>query len=460
MLSIHYKIITDKYEPPSYTYQCSNFSSMIKDKIDSYAYVDSYSNIIYKYELISAISKNSCIPYETIVDIYIYSRTYIDEYKNYTPAFNECDERYIDDYDSYIYYVYVDLSRDSIFYNINNSQQNEEYNKKCLQDEVKSLNTTINNLNNKNYQTERRIADLLGENKTILSKNKELKKNIKNLERKYNDMQSSNDLQIENLNNANYQLKRKFEEEKNEMNKTNQKLERNIQSLEEQNKNIKNQYENLKTENQINKNQLDNLTVQHNNLKKKQEEEENKKMENRKNLENYKNTFRKDKEEIELKNIKESKSYINNFIINEFVKGFNKNSTNKDQFTINVSENMAKFTNEFMKDCEPFIVSFKKNSQKIISEYKVNKTSIKIDHINFIVIGQTGIGKSSFINESLLLEGNNRAKEGKGTSVTDKSSLYCSEKLKMIRMWDTQGLDYKINQSYILNEIKRLSKRT
>ena len=29
-------------------------------------------------------------------------------------------------------------------------------------------------------------------------------------------------------------------------------------------------------------------------------------------------------------------------------------------------------------------------------------------------------------------------------------------KLKMIRMWDTQGLDYKITQAYILNEIKRL----
>ena len=217
MPSIHYKIITNKYKPPSYTYQCSYFSSMIKNKIDSYAYVNSYSNILYKDDLINAISENSCIPYQTIVDIYIY------EYKNYTPAFDDWDERYIDDYDSNIYYAYVDLSRDSVFYNINNSQKNEEYNKECLQNEVKSLNTTINRLNNQNYQTERRIADLVGENKTILSKNKELKNNIENLERKCNDLQWSNDRQIENLNNANYQLKRKLEEEKNEMNKTNKK---------------------------------------------------------------------------------------------------------------------------------------------------------------------------------------------------------------------------------------------
>ena len=457
MPSIHYKIITDNYESPSYTYQCSSFSSMIKNKIDGYAYVNSNSNnIVYKWDLISKISKNSCIPYNTIVDIYIYVRTFIYEYKNYIPAFDKDGKRYIPDNDSYIYYAYVDLSKDPIFYNINNTQKDEEYNKKYLQKRIKSLNSTINQLNNNNYQTERRIADLVGENKTISSKNKELKNNIENLERKYNDLQSSNERQIEKLNNANYKLKREFEEEKNEMNRTNQKLERNIQSLEKQNRNIKYQYENLKTENQTNKNQLDNLTVQHNNLKRKQEEEENKKMEKKKNLENYKNIFRKDKEEIETKNIQESKSYINNFIINEFVKGFNKNSLNKDQFTISVTENMNKFTNEFMKDCEPFIASFKKNSQKIILEYKVNKTEMKIEHINFIVIGKAGIGKSSFINESLRLEANKRAKEGKGTSVTDKSTLYCSEKLKMIRMWDTQGLDYKINQAYILNEIKRL----
>jgi len=57
----------------------------------------------------------------------------------------------------------------------------------------------------------------------------------------------------------------------------------------------------------------------------------------------------------------------------------------------------------------------------------VNENNLSIEHINFIVIGKAGIGKSSFINESLLLTGNKRAKEGKGTSVTDKSTLYESK---------------------------------
>ena len=276
------------------------------------------------------------------------------------------------------------------------------------------------------------------------SKNEELEKDIQNLKNKYNNLQSTSTQQISNLNNENNNLKRRFEEEKNQMNEKNKKLERNISYLEDENKGMKFQYECLKTENLTNKNQLDNL-------KKKQEEEEHKKIEKRKNKENYRNTFNKDKIEIQNKNIQESKVYIINCIINKFVKEY-ENPDNNKKF----SQSMAKFTNEFMTLCTKFKTSFTEHSQKIVSEYKVNKSKLLIEHINFIVIGRAGIGKSCFINESLKLEGNQMAREGLGESVTAKSSLYCSEKLKMIRMWDTQGLNDTISQVFILNEIKRL----
>ena len=462
MPSIHFKLITTKYSPPSDSYQCYGFSSMIKNKIDSYVYVNDYSDkynsrYFYKWELIYNIAKQACIPKNTITDIYFYNRNYIDESKNYYSPFSNNNIRYCNSsYDSNIYYAFVDLNKDSVFNNINNAQYEEEQNKIYLQNKIDNLNSTISNLSNENYNTKNKIDNLIYEKKQMSYQNENLKKNIKNLENKYNTLQSNNQNEIRNLNNENNNLKRRIEEEKNQMNAKNQKLERNIQSLEDQNKNIKAQYESLKSENQTNKNQLDNLTEQHNNLKKKQEEEEHKKEEKKRNLENYRNTFRKDKEVIENKNIQESKSYITVFIINEFVKGFEKPENNKDNFTKSLSKYMNKFTEEFMSYCNPFISSFKIHSQKIIQVYKVNESKLSIEHINFIVIGKAGIGKSSFINESLLLEGNKRAKEGKGTSVTDKSNLYCSEKLKMIRMWDTQGLDYKITQAYILNEIKRL----
>ena len=99
----------------------------------------------------------------------------------------------------------------------------------------------------------------------------------------------------------------------------------------------------------------------------------------------------------------------------------------------------------------------KNKNQKLEKDYNSSlKENNQIEHINFIVIGNTGIGKSTFINESLLLSEDKRAKEGVGEPVTRESDLYTSDKLKMIRLWDTQGLDYEVTQEIILNEIKRL----
>ena len=307
-------------------------------------------------------------------------------------------------------------------------------------------------MQNKDRENERKIKNLITqneqlknkqerENREMTNKNAQLQRDLENLENKYNNLQINSQYQISNIN------------------EKNNRLERDIQSLESQNKAIRTQYDDLKTESNKNKSKLENLTIQHDNLKKKQEEEEIKKKEKKKNFENFRNTFRKDKEVIESQNIKESKIYIKSFIINEFIKEYEKSETNKKSigdFTNSLLSYMSKFSEEYISYCNNFIQSFKSHSQKIIKDYKVNQNQLSIEHINFIVIGRAGIGKSCFINECLKLEPNKKAKEGKGVSVTEKSILYLSEKLKMIRMWDTQGLDYKINQSYILNEIKRL----
>ena len=395
-ISLHYKIITSIYDPPSYTYQCSNFSSMIKNKIDSWAfiYLNNFGHIN-KFELKQQISKNSCIPYETIVDIYLYSKIYVDEHKNYTKAFNLENKRYSHKGDNNIYYAYVDLYKDTVFWNINNARREEENNKKYLENRVSALNSTISNLSKKNRVSNNKISSLKSENqklrenqenikRELTEKNDALQRNFNNLENKYNDLQYNHETEIKNLNNENRNLRLRIEEEKNQMNRKNQRLEQNIHSLEYQNRNIRVQYENLKTENQTRKNELNNLTVEHNNLKRKQQEEENKKIEKRKNFENFKTNFNKDKEVIKNNNIQISKSFITTFIINEFAKGF-ENRVDKDNFTKSLTNYMSKFTEEFMSYCKPFIKSFKNHSQKIISEYKVNESKLNIEHINFIV---------------------------------------------------------------------------
>ena len=78
---------------------------------------------------------------------------------------------------------------------------------------------------------------------------------------------------------------------------------------------------------------------------------------------------------------------------------------------------------------------------------------------NLFITGKAGTGKSTLINSALLLPEKKRAKEGVGVSVTQETTLYSSDKLKMIRMYDTQGLDYEISQDYILSEVKRLLRK-
>ena len=69
-------------------------------------------------------------------------------------------------------------------------------------------------------------------------------------------------------------------------------------------------------------------------------------------------------------------------------------------------QSFAKFTEEFMKQSDNYNLSFEQNSKKIIEQYDTKNNNISIEHINFILIGPVGVGKSSFINQSLSLENN------------------------------------------------------
>ena len=168
-----------------------------------------------------------------------------------------------------------------------------------------------------------------------------------------------------------------------------------------------------------------------------------------------KNAFERRKQIIENKHFEDSKKYIKKYISNVFLKEFEVEREKKIEFKISLINYMKNFTQEFMNFCQGFLNSFKSNTDKIVLEFDIKEIE-PIEHINIIAIGKIGIGKSTLINECLLLPENKRAKEGKGLSVTSESNVYISDKLNMIRMWDTQGLDDKVSRKDILNEIKRL----
>ena len=76
----------------------------------------------------------------------------------------------------------------------------------------------------------------------------------------------------------------------------------------------------------------------------------------------------------------------------------------------------------------------------------INKTNFEThtSHFNILLIGPTGVGKSTLINSVLQLDksSSNYAKTDKGRPVTlGEPHPYVSEKVKGIRLWDSQGID-------------------
>jgi hypothetical protein len=173
------------------------------------------------------------------------------------------------------------------------------------------------------------------------------------------------------------------------------------------------------------------------------------------NIKKMKEAFEIRKKVVEKENLEKSKKYFEKYIANIFLKEFMIETEKKIEFKVSLISRIQNLTQEFMNNCQKFINSFKSNTSKIINEFDIKEIE-PIEHINFIVVGKAGVGKSTFINEALLLSEDKRAEEGVGESVTRISSLYTSEKLKMVRMWDTPGLDDKISKDDILKEIQRL----
>ena len=239
--------------------------------------------------------------------------------------------------------------------------------------------------------------------------------------------------------------------------------DKTIKKLEEKEKENKNKIsklelimENLTSENNQNKKKISIITNENKRLTELNDKRQEEKKKHEKNSKDCNDKFKIEKNNIKNKMTENWKKEISKILITEYMKEFEMKKGDKKTSTTSLINSINKFTNEFIKQSENYINSFEKNSKRIIEQYDINTNKFSIEHINFIVIGPAGVGKSSFINQSLLLEKNNRALDGIGESITNKSHLYESNKLTMIRMWDTCGIDFKKNPNFVLDEIKNL----
>ena len=118
---------------------------------------------------------------------------------------------------------------------------------------------------------------------------------------------------------------------------------------------------------------------------------------------------------------------------------------------MNIKENIDKQLSEYSTDnlktlsqqiCEKeklmdkLIEYIKKSSELIMEKYFKNSK-----HFNVLLLGKTGVGKSTLINGTLDLSENEKAKTGVGEPVTKEFDEYTSDKRKGLRLIDSRGIE-------------------
>lgn len=80
-----------------------------------------------------------------------------------------------------------------------------------------------------------------------------------------------------------------------------------------------------------------------------------------------------------------------------------------------------------------------------ITKINDNKNSFRIDFLTIMLVGQSGVGKSTLINNFLKLEGKKAAPTGTGKYVTTEMKYYMSKEIPYLRLVDTRGIELNVN---------------
>ena len=302
---------------------------------------------------------------------------------------------------------------------------------------IKGQEILINRSNIKNEELEIQNNELNESLNAITEENKEIKKRLKKIEKQNLIL------------NDNYkeEIKRIEEKYKEELQK----------KLDEHSKKVYNDLNNKKTTISKNERQIAKLNKQLNELQNKDKEnmklneEYQKKIKDleedyHKQIEELKNQIDKEKDEkkknefIEKRRIRNLRysfsSKINNIKL-EKIKSIKKNFDKNFCLIVNFKSNKNNALN--------LIIDSIKNEKilEIINFFldsfmNTFKNNIKdIEHLNILLVGPTGVGKTTLINSLLKIN----LKTGIGKPQTEKIESYTSEEISILRLFDSKGIE-------------------
>ena len=270
-----------------------------------------------------------------------------------------------------------------------------------------------------------KMHDMKGISKLIGEKGE---KQIQQVQEEYNKkIEENNKINEEKITKLENDFKEKLE--KQSLLNMNLKDQLNMQSIEYDNK-IKKMKKINEEENKRNKETIQNL----NETLRQIDEKEKTFMQNKISAENeynqsylkvYDDYYKEEKENI----IKEIMKEMSEFLLNNL------------SFEDLTTEIIPKIASE-----EEFAKYIRKFIKKKITPIKDENLDFNISHFNILIMGPTGVGKSTLLNKVLKRQ---LAKTGFGGACTDgKPQPYESNEVKGLRIWDTKGIEqgkYNIN---------------
>ena len=131
----------------------------------------------------------------------------------------------------------------------------------------------------------------------------------------------------------------------------------------------------------------------------------------------------------------------------------------KDLFSNKIEKYLQHYKLRYLDDMVKQLISLENAKETIkqkiknhIENINKNELSFKINYLTVMLLGKSGVGKSTLINSFLKLSKGNKAKTGTGNFQTIKIQSYQSNAIPFLRLIDTRGIE--LNVQYGADAIK------